>query len=132
MFEAVYRECGTQLADWQVTQSSSEGRRPSFRYLLVLVPGPTTHAYSANHSTIPFQRDATGEDHDAAAIRNMYAEELVAGLRKFGQFFRRNVERPRSECLVDRNVNAAEPCTFHTLERDQVGAFIHHGDVHGL
>jgi hypothetical protein len=46
--------------------------------------------------------------------------------------FVRNIERARSEGLVNRDFDAADPGTVHADMRNKVGAFVDDYNVHGL
>ena len=55
-------------------------------------PATLAFVYPSGKLSIPFQRDATGEDHDLAIVRCMNPEELAARLRMSGQVLCRNVK----------------------------------------
>src|SRR5579859_313390 len=49
-----------------------------------------------------------------------------------GEVFGGDVEGSRGVGLLDRNVDAADPCAIHAGVGDEVTACVGYGDVHGL
>jgi hypothetical protein len=58
------------------------------------------------------------------------AEEGFTGLAEWGEVFGRHVERPRRVGLTLGDVDASEPRSVHSLERDEVVSFVYDRDVH--
>src|SRR5262245_22388921 len=50
----------------------------------------------------------------------------------FRQVFRGDVEGPRGKCLIDGNINAADPGPIHAYVRNQVPASVGDRNVHRL
>ena len=50
----------------------------------------------------------------------------------FAEVLGRDIEGARGPGLVDGDVDGAEPGVGHTLEGEEVAAFVDDGDVHGL
>src|ERR1700687_916915 len=76
--------------------------RSSFRHSVILLSGTTANAHGAYHCSTAFQRDAAGEHNHAPMIGHVDSEKLTARLRILREIFRRNIERARSEGLVNR------------------------------
>ena len=62
----------------------------------------------------------------------MDAEELTAGLGIFREILGADVEGACRECLLDRNIDTADPCLIHAHMGDEVAAAIRDRDIHGL
>lgn len=63
-------------------------RRAGFGDLMVLHAAATRHANGADDVAVfVFQRNATGEDHDAVVVGRMDAKELIAGLAVLRELF---------------------------------------------
>lgn len=99
---------------------------------VILLSGAAADADGANDLAILAQRNSTGEDHDAAVIGDVNAEELIARLRMRRQVFGRDVEGPGRESFVDGNIDAANPGSVHSNVGHQVAAPVDYGDVHRL
>jgi hypothetical protein len=99
---------------------------------VVLFAGTAADTDRADDFAILFQRDAAGEDHDAAVVGGIDAEELAAGLGVGGEVFGGGVEGAGGVGLLDRDVDAAEPGAVHADVGDEVAAGVGDGDVHGL
>src|SRR5882757_7684961 len=62
----------------------------------------------------------------------MDAEELTSGLRVLCKLLGADVEGSSRECLVDRDVDAAQPGAIHAHVRHEIAAFVRYSDVHRL
>src|SRR5262245_51341637 len=89
-------------------------------------PDPTDHLVAA------FQRNAAGEDHNAALIGHMDAEKLLPRLAVLRKILCRDIEGPCSPGFIDRDVDAADPGVIHPDVGHEVATAVHDGDVHGL
>src|SRR6185437_9974697 len=107
-------------------------RGASFGNGVVLLTRSTAHSHRANNLTIALQRNATSKDHDLAIVRCMDAEKLSARLAMGCEVFRTDIERPRCVSLLDRDIDASQPCAIHANMSDQVAARVRDRDVHRL
>jgi hypothetical protein len=62
----------------------------------------------------------------------MDSKELATGLGVLRQIFGGHVESARCVRFVDRNIDAADVGAVHPHVGDEVCAFVHNGNVHGL
>lgn len=85
---------------------------------MILPAGAAAYSNSANHFPIALECHSAGEDHDAAIIGRMDAKELLTSLRMRGQVFRGDIERAGSKCLLNRNIDAANPGSVHSYMSD--------------
>src|SRR5579863_3849016 len=99
---------------------------------MILVAGSAADTDRARHLSFFLQGNSPREYHDAPMIRGVNPEELAPGLRMLRQILRRNVKSTRSESLVHRNIDAADPRTIHPNVSHQISARIHDGNVHRL
>src|SRR6478672_3519499 len=97
---------------------------------MILLAQAAAYADCTHDLAFELERNATSKDHDAAMIGRMDTEELIAALRVFAERLRLNVERPGSKCLVDGDIDAANPGTLHTFKGNQVCTCIHDSNVH--
>src|SRR3954447_6939846 len=107
----------------------SEGRDGRLGDRGVLLAVAAADAHRADDLAVALERDAAGEDHDTAPVGLLDAVELATGLRIGTELGRRQVERPRRERLVDRDVDAADPRAVHAHVRDEVAAGVDDRDV---
>ena len=61
----------------------------------------------------------------------MDAEELIARLAEFRQFFGGDIEGAGSPGFLDRYIYAADPRSVHANVRNEVASGIHHRDIIG-
>src|ERR1700761_3074595 len=114
------------------SNTGPERRGTRFGDGMILVAGTATDSDGTDDLTVSLERDAPGEDHDLSIVGSVDAEELSAGLRVGRQIFRRNVEGAGCECLLDGDVDAAQPGVVHTHVRDEVSTLVRDRDVHRL
>src|SRR3984957_10044085 len=110
----------------------TEGRRARFGDRLVLLARTAAYANRAHDFSSALQRYAACEDHDAAFVRGVDTKEVAARLREGRQIPGGNIEGTRGECLLDRNVDAAEPRAVHAYVSDEIASAVRNSDVHGL
>src|ERR1700743_2471254 len=110
----------------------SERRGARFGDGMILVAGTATDSDGTDDLAVPLERNAPGEDHDLSIVGSVNAEELSAGLRVGRQIFRRNVEGAGCVCLLDGDVDAAQPGVVHTHVRDEVSTLVRDRNVHRL
>src|ERR1700761_5277646 len=110
----------------------SERRGARFGDGMILVAGTATDSDGTDDLTVSLERDAPGEDHDLSIVGSVDAEELSAGLRVGRQIFGRNVEGAGGVCLLDGDVDAAQPGVVHTHVRDEVSTLVGDRNVHRL
>jgi hypothetical protein len=67
-----------------------------------------------------FKGDSAGENHDAAVIRCVDAEELLSWLAVLGRFRRREIEGARRERLVHRDIDTVDPRIVHSNVDHQI------------
>src|SRR5450631_2692318 len=101
-------------------------------YSVILLSGAAADSYCADNLPISFQRDAASEDHDAAVIGNVNSEELATRLQMLCEVLGWDIERAGGKCLIDRDVNAADPGPIHADMGNKISAFIDNRDVHRL
>src|SRR5690606_30175974 len=111
-------ECGA-ISPHGVDVARSKRAGPGFRDRLVLLAGTATHADGADHPAVLLERDSARKDHDPAVIRPVDPVELRTRLALRGQLLRRDIECPRRERLVDRNIDAPNPCAIHADVGDE-------------
>jgi hypothetical protein len=99
---------------------------------MVLLSRSAAYTHSANNFSAALQRNAASEDHYSTVIGGMNPEKLPARLGMLGEIFCRNIEGAGCECLVDRDVDAADLGTVHADVGHKIAAFVDHGDVHRL
>src|SRR6266851_5323428 len=104
----------------------------SFRHRVILLSGTAANAHTAYHFPPAFQRDAAGEYHHAPMVGHLDSEELTARLRILREILRRNIEGTGSECLVNRDIDAADPGTVHANVGNKVAPFVDDRNVHGM
>src|SRR5271155_2548462 len=113
-------------------RNSVECRRARFRNSLVLLTRTTAYTDGADHLASLGEREPACEDHHAPFVRGMDAEELTARLRIFRKILRTDIESSRCECLLDGNIDAAEPRFVHAHVSNEMAAGICDRDIHGL
>jgi hypothetical protein len=109
-----------------------EGRCAGFGDGVVLIARAAAYTDGSDDFAILLKRDATGEDHHFAVVGGVDAEELAAGLRVWCEVFGGDVKGAGGPCLLDGDVDGADPCIVHADVRDEVSAGVGYGDVHGL
>src|SRR3954463_15492012 len=77
----------------------SEGRDGRLGDRVVLLAVAAADAHRADDLAVALERDAAGEDHHAALVGFLDAEERATGLGIGGELRGRQVERPRGERL---------------------------------
>src|SRR5580658_1196729 len=112
--------------------SSPKRLRSGFRDGLVLLPRSAADANRANDFAVLSEWNAAGKDHHLAIIGGMNPKELLPRLTRPAQLLRRDVKGARGPGLLDRYVDASQPCPFHALKRQQIAAAINDGNVHRL
>jgi hypothetical protein len=88
--------------------------------ILVLIAAAPADTNGADDQSVTPQRDATGEDHHAPAVRCVDAKELLARLTIFGELRSLDIEGARRERLVDRDIDAADPGAVHSDMAHQI------------
>src|SRR6516165_5162976 len=99
---------------------------------MVLVPRTSADPDGPNHLSAPLQRYASGEDHDLPIVGGVNAKELVTRLAVRGQILSGNIEGPRGVGLLNRNIDAPDPCTVHPYVSHQIPSLVSHRYVHRL
>src|SRR3984885_2208596 len=110
----------------------TEGRGAGFGYRLVLLARTAADANRTDDFSGTLERHAASEDHDAAIVGSVDAEEVAAGLREGRQIAGGNIKGTGGEGFLDRNVDAAEPRAVHAHVSDEISAAIRDGDIHWL
>ncbi len=96
----------------------------------VLFVGPAADADRADDLICVPQRYAAGEDHDAAIVRCVDAEERRARLAEATELGCLYIKGSRCPGLVDGDVDGADARVVHAGVRDEVAADVDDGDVH--
>ena len=110
----------------------SERSGACLSYCLILLAGASTHADRTYNLSVVLERYSPSENHDTSGIGGVDSKELATGLGVLRQVLGCDVERARRVRFVDRNIYAADPGTVHPHVCDEVCAFVHNSNVHGL
>src|SRR5580704_3003194 len=97
--------------------------------LYVLLHTAAARPDSPDYSACAFDRNSSAKDYDPRVVGRIEPEALLPALRKVRQVIGRHVKCSCGPGLVDRNIDAAEPCAVHTHVRYESAAGVSHGDV---
>jgi len=101
-------------------------------YCMVLLAGASANADRTYNLSAALERYSPGENHDTSGIRDMDSKKLATGLGVFRQILCCDVESARRVCFVNRNIYAADPGAVHPHVCNEICAFVHNRNVHGL
>src|ERR1017187_595688 len=116
----------------QFPRYSSERSRARLGYRLILLGGASTNADRTYDLSVALDRYSAGEDHDTSGIGDVDSKELAAGLGVLRQILGRHVESAGCVRFVNRDIDAADVGAVHPHVCNEVCAFVHNGNVHGL
>jgi hypothetical protein len=111
---------------------SLEGCSTSLGYGLVLLTASAANTYGTDYPAVAGEGQTAREDHDAASIRIVYAEELIPRLGVRGQLAGENLKCPRCVRLVHRHIDTSDPSSVHPDVGHQIPAFVNYCYVHRL
>jgi hypothetical protein len=72
--------CDRNASNHCIPSSLHKCRGTRLGHRLILLSGSTAGADGPNYLPASLERNSTGENHDAACIRDVYSEELTSGL----------------------------------------------------
>jgi hypothetical protein len=97
----------------------------------VLFNASPAGANASNYHVVGLNGNATAENDHPTMVSGVDAKALLAALSQLRERVGWHIECSRCPCLVDRDVNAAEPGSVHSHVRDQSPAGIYDRNVIG-
>src|SRR5579862_8782952 len=97
---------------------------------MILGSQAPAYADGAHNLSVALEWNAAGEDHDPAVVGNVYAEELIAALRIFGQSLGFDVKGAGRERFIHGDVDASNPGSLHAFEGHEICSRVDNRNVH--